>query len=45
MWPHWPVLALVVISKPGAECVDIRSYWNNAGLTLRQVPWIGVNDR
>lgn len=44
MWPHWPVLALVVITKPGA-CVDIRSYWNNAGLTLQQVPWIGVNDR
>jgi len=39
------MLALVAISKPGAKSGDIKSYWNNAGLTLRQVQWIGVNDR
>ena len=43
MWPI-VIIHLGFISQ-AASVVDIKTYWQNVGLSLNQVPWISVTNR
>ena len=43
MWPI-VIIHLGIISQAASE-VDIKTYWQNVGLSLHQVPWISVTNR